>query len=71
MTTKGFSFDKETRTIEVLRKKVEKDSILLYGSDLEYHIIANPKAKVEVGDLVEYQPYGVNFGWFIKVMKEA
>jgi hypothetical protein len=46
------------------------DRVLLYpkptGSRLgEFHVIAKPEdaATVQVGDTIEYEPYGFNFGW--------
>jgi len=32
-----------------------------------YHVIVSPKAvhELKVGDIIEYEPYGSNFGWFV------
>lgn len=49
----------------------EEDRTLLYGLDPatgqidhEYHLIAPIGVAVEIGALVDYEPCGVNFGWF-------
>ena len=51
-------------------KKVDDqgDRIVLYGDDPQYHLIADTKAVVKVGDQVEYETGGVNFGWFVRVL---
>jgi len=41
------------------------DRILLYGQDESYHVIANTDVDVSIGDRIEYEPYGVNFGLFV------
>jgi hypothetical protein len=43
---------------------------LLYGSHKGYHIIASKDEKVRKGDVVEFEPCGVNFGWFVKVINK-
>ncbi|MBI2405247.1 hypothetical protein HYV22_03665 [Candidatus Gottesmanbacteria bacterium] len=48
------------------------DHIILYPEGYEndrlgYHVIANPEVEVKAGDSIEYEPYGVNFGWFVRV----
>ena len=45
---------------------------LIYGHPQwdDYHIIADPKEEVQIGDTVEYEPCGVNFGWFKGVISE-
>lgn len=45
---------------------------LLYGdtrrSDpFRYKVIAKPEEQVEIGDVIKYEPYGANFGWFIGI----
>jgi len=47
------------------------DRILLYakpGTNNGYHVITNIKEEknLKVGDTIEYEPFGVNFGWFVK-----
>ncbi len=46
----------------------ESDRVLLYGTDRSYHLIAGTEDEVEVGDTVEYEPCGINFGWFKRVI---
>ena len=46
----------------------ETDRILLFGVDRNYHLIADTNDDVKVGDTVEYEPDGVNFGWFKRVV---
>jgi hypothetical protein len=29
-----------------------------------FHVIAGPEDNVQVGDEIEFEPYGLNFGWF-------
>lgn len=62
---------KETDTLVVVKKEVDEDRILLYGTDPGYHIIADMNVKVKVGDTIEYEPCGYNFGWFVKVVSPA
>lgn len=57
---------KETKRMKVRRVERESDRKLLYGADPGYHLIAKRDENVKVGDTVQYEPYGVNFGWFIK-----
>lgn len=54
-------------TEELLVERVvdEGDRVVIY--DLErpwYKIIANEGTRVQVGDRIRYEPYGVNFGFF-------
>jgi hypothetical protein len=44
--------------------QIEKDRVLLFGSDPNYHIIAPIKTSVNAGGTIEYEDGGVNFGWF-------
>ena len=50
----------------------EDDRTLLYGHPKwdDYHIIAEPDVDVKVGDTVDYDPEGYNFGWFRGVAGE-
>lgn len=50
--------------------KIEKqdDKVLLYGLDKNYYIIAEVNSSVKVGDRIEYEPYGANFGWFVRLV---
>ena len=44
----------------------EKDRIVLWGDSGTFHVLAKPNEQVAVGETVEYELYGVNFGWFIR-----
>ena len=59
---------KKMAQLKVAKKEDQGDRVLLYGSDPNYHLIADVKDVVEVGDTVEYEECGVNFGWFKKVL---
>jgi hypothetical protein len=55
--------------ITVGRIEHEPDSVLLYEEPetrWHFHVIATKEqaALVRPGDRIEYEPYGVNFGWF-------
>lgn len=57
----------------MLVSKVEIDGnrILIYGKKpgpLNYHVIADTKTEVKAGDRIEFEPYGANFGWFVRVL---
>lgn len=39
------------------------------GDDFEYHVIANKDCSVQPGDVIEYEPYGFNFGWLVEAPK--
>lgn len=47
----------------------EEDRALLYGSEKGYHVIAGIDSIIKIGDKIVYEPYGYNFGWFIKVIE--
>lgn len=56
------------RTLTVGKIIDQKDRVLFYENGKEYyHIIASQEqAKgVNEGDTIEYEPYGINFGWFV------
>lgn len=55
-----------TRTLIVKKIEREADRALLFGNDERYHVISEKNEDVNVGDKIEYEPYGVNFGWYIK-----
>lgn len=64
---------KKNKQIVVAKIDVEIDRTLIYGDGYEkdrsgYHVIADTEAKVKVGDRIEYEPDGVNFGWFVRVI---
>lgn len=48
------------------------DRVLIYGHSKwdDYHVIAEAGTQVKVGDEIEYQPEGVNFGWFVRVLNK-
>ena len=44
------------------------DRVLLYTEaprSMRYHVIASPRDKVKVGDVVVYVPMGINFGYYV------
>lgn len=45
------------------------DRVLIYGHPKwdDYHVIAPEGTPVKVGDIVEYQPEGYNFGRFVRI----
>ncbi len=47
----------------VLRIEDRGDRVLLYGEDPSYHLIALAGSKWEIGQEVEYELGGFNFGW--------
>lgn len=51
------------KAISVVR---ESDRTLIY-LNARYHLIAEADVNVKVGDMVEFTPFGVNFGWFVQV----
>lgn len=64
-----FSFERN-KVMRVGRVIREEDRTLLYESvtpkgAAEYHIIAKKDCEIKVGDVIEYEPYGLNFGWLI------
>jgi hypothetical protein len=50
--------------INVSRVDDQGDRVLLYGKSPDFHVIAGPEDNVQVGDEIEFEPYGYNFGWF-------
>ena len=58
--------------LKIVAIENQEDRILLYPPQgrFPYHIIAKLGTLVHVGDVVEYEPYGINFGWFIQVQQE-
>lgn len=56
-----------TDTLTITEIRDEGDRVLLYGKNRNYHIIATPEqAKgLRIGQEIEYEPMGVNFGWFL------
>jgi hypothetical protein len=50
--------------INISRVDNQGDRVLLFGKSPDYHVIASPEDGVQVGDEIEFEPYGWNFGWF-------
>lgn len=48
----------------------EKDRKTLYGHPTwpDYHVIAPRDLAINIGDVVEYDPEGFNFGWFKRIV---
>lgn len=61
----------QNKTLEVKRHEIQEDRILYWGDEKDYHIIADEDCEARVGDVIEYEPDGVNFGWFVGVVKYA
>ncbi len=61
----------ELREMIVKRIVEEGNRILLFGDEDFFYIIVSItlKGKIQIGDTVLYEPYGVNFGWHT-VVKE-
>ncbi len=56
----------------IVKKKImQPDRILLWKDDSDYYVIANLKEEMEIGDEIEYEPYGYNFGWFERVNEKG
>jgi len=49
--------------MKVSRINNQGDRVLLFDN-LGYHVIAPVDVKVTVGDIIECEPVGVNFGWY-------
>ena len=47
--------------------QTETQRAVLYGDNPSYCVIADlPSPAIKVGDEIEYEPYGVNFGWYVR-----
>lgn len=44
----------------------QEDRILLYGKSSHYYLIASKDCDIKVGETAIYEPYGLNFGWFVR-----
>lgn len=55
----------------ITRVENEGDRILAYGNRKHYYIICNRKSDIKPGDIIEYEPYGGNFGWFVSFVERA
>ena len=57
------------RLMTVARIEDQGDRILFFGAqDDEYKVIGSSKLpySITIGDVIRYEPYGENFGWFIR-----
>jgi len=60
------------RTMVLRRIVIEDDRAVLYGDDERYHVIAKPDAELPpVGQLILYEPYGENFGWYCGIPTQS
>lgn len=55
----------EKRLMRVERIIVEEDRALLYGKNPDYHVIASADIEISNGDIIKYEPFGVNFGFMV------
>lgn len=73
-STKGMAI--ETSIIKVSKvsefKFPETDKCVkhVYGAT-EYYVIAPVTEDIDVGDIIEYQKYAPNFGWFIRIINSS
>lgn len=57
------------KKIKVTRTKIEEEEparLLIWGNDDNYHYIASVEMDIKIGDIIEVEPYGVNFGFVVK-----
>jgi hypothetical protein len=62
-----------TAHMKVDRLEDDEGRVLIYGwptddaYGVSYHVIATPAAAagIKPGDVIEYEPYGINFGWLV------
>jgi hypothetical protein len=56
-----------TEKLTITCMEDEGDRVLLYGKSSNYHVIASPEEAegLRAGMEIEYEPMGVNFGWFV------
>lgn len=56
----------KTMTVERVEPEAWNRRTVLYGSDPNYQVIADiPHPGINLGDVVEYEPCGVNFGFLV------
>jgi len=53
----------DIKTLAVKRITRQSNRTLIYGDDPGFYIIAPKEYKIEEGQSVKYEPYGVNFGF--------
>lgn len=70
---KKFSWE-QPRSMTVVRIDNQGDRVLLYSNatptNHDYYVIAGKDCAVKVGDAIQYEPYGANFGWLITESEE-
>ena len=61
------------RQMNVAALKYELDRLLIFPFDRvtglannQYSVVCKPDEKIKIGDTVEYEPMGSNFGWFLR-----
>jgi hypothetical protein len=72
MTTKPNPFGK---VLEVIRQPDRTLLILEFKKpghrmSVDYYAISSKTVKVSKGEVIEYEPAGYNFAWFVKVKKK-
>jgi hypothetical protein len=61
----GYAKEHSYRNMLVGGIENQGDRILLFADSLpDYHIIAGVDCPAQVGDVIQYEPYGYNFGWY-------
>jgi hypothetical protein len=58
---------RDLRKLEIVTIDDEDDRLVLYGADEQFHVLASAveRPNLQRGDLILYEPAGVNFGWFV------
>lgn len=59
--------EKQVKSIIVKQLDNQGDRVLLYGTNPDYYIIAPKNCTAQIGNTINYEPYGANFGWFIDI----
>lgn len=61
----------QTMQMRVSRVLRQHDRTLLYGYDCpSFHVIAPKEHAVRIGDVVTYEPHGMDFGFLVKVLAQ-
>ena len=57
-------------TFVITRIDDQIDRVLIYGHPKwdDYYVVAPAGTSANIGDEVEYQPDGYNFGWFVRIV---
>lgn len=54
------------KSLEVKKIVYQSDRVLLFGEKDDYSVIAaTPASNYYIGQIIEYEPYGVNFGFHL------